>query len=110
MASGSSDRTVRVWDPAQPAQEPLVLRGHEHWVTAVACFASRDLLGVVSASHDLTTRVWDALTGLQLLLLKGAYHLTECLIETLEKSNHSFSNLSRISNLESRISTIKDKL
>ena len=61
IVSGSSDKTVRVWD-AQTGQSVMdPLKGHDHSVTSVAF--SPDGRHIVSGSHDDTVRVWDAQTG-----------------------------------------------
>ena len=61
IASGSGDKTVRVWDAAtgQPVGQPLT--GHTDGVTSVAF--SPDGKRIVSGSDDKTVRVWDAATG-----------------------------------------------
>ena len=55
VASGSSDRTVRLWDVETGACERTLV-GHGDWVYSV-CF-SPDGRMVVSCSADRTARVW----------------------------------------------------
>ena len=57
LASGSRDKTVRLWDLRQPAATPTVLRGHEDWVYSVAF--SPDGQSLASGSRDKTVRLWD---------------------------------------------------
>ena len=61
IVSGSTDKTVRLWDATtgKPIGEPL--RGHDDWVSAVAF--SPDGGRIASASMDGTIRLWDAATG-----------------------------------------------
>jgi hypothetical protein len=64
LATGSADRTVRLWDPStgHPVGEPLT--GHTSWVRAVASVVlpdGRTLLATGSA--DRTVRLWDPSTG-----------------------------------------------
>jgi WD40 repeat protein len=56
VASGSSDRTVRLWDPATGAVR-RTLEGHSDAVRAVAF--SPDGRLVASGSGDRTVRLWD---------------------------------------------------
>jgi WD40 repeat protein len=90
IVSGSLDGTVRVWDAASGA-ELLVLRGHEGSVLAAgfspdgarivsgsASFLGEFLGGTVPGSGSLvgekevnTIRVWDVLSGAELLVLRG---------------------------------------
>jgi len=63
VVSGSSDRTVRVWDAATgtPVGEPFI--GHDGAAYAVAVGQLEGRTIVVSGSSDRTVRVWDAATG-----------------------------------------------
>jgi len=72
IASGSKDKTVRVWD-ARSGEELECLRGHEGWVGSVA--VSPDGRRVVSGpggfSDDNAVRVWDLESGEELACLGG---------------------------------------
>jgi WD40 repeat protein len=64
LATGSNDRTVRLWDPntASPVAEPLT--GHTNWVSAVVAVPlpdGRTLLA--TSSYDGTVRLWDPSTA-----------------------------------------------
>ena len=58
LASGSSDRTLRVWAVGRPEAAPLVLSGHTSrvWDLSV-CKSTRRV--IASASGDATVRVWN---------------------------------------------------
>jgi WD40 repeat protein/serine/threonine protein kinase len=60
VASGSNDRTVRIWD-VQSGQNTSVLYGHETYVRAVAW--APDGKRLASADTDGKTIVWDIQTG-----------------------------------------------
>src|SRR5262249_7232439 len=60
VASGSEDRTVRVWDAATGGAA-LTLSGHQGTVSGVVW--SPDGRRVVSGSEDRTLRVWDVASG-----------------------------------------------
>ena len=61
VATGSRDKTIRIWDAETGAvvREPLV--GHTKAVISVAY--SRDGRYIISGSADNTIRIWDAKTG-----------------------------------------------
>jgi hypothetical protein len=56
LASGSDDRTIRLWDLTDPEAEPIVLAGHDASVTSVAFSPDGDQLA--SGSDDRTIRLW----------------------------------------------------
>jgi WD40 repeat protein len=68
LATGSEDRTVKVWDAAS-GKELLTLRGHTEQVTSVAW--SPDGQRLSTGSWDDTAKVWDAASGRELLTLRG---------------------------------------
>jgi WD40 repeat protein len=75
IASGSEDRTIRVWSRPEPGvtedeDQPIILRGHEEGVMALAALAD-GTDRVVSASQDRTLKVWDVQTGTAVLTLRG---------------------------------------
>ena len=68
IVSGSTDKTVKVWDPAT-GKETLTLNGHSDSVNSVSF--SPDGKRIVSGSDDNTLKVWDAATGLEILTFAG---------------------------------------
>jgi WD40 repeat protein len=68
LASGSEDRTVRVWD-VESGAELFRLEGHRDGVNGVAF--SPDGCRLASASRDKLVWVWDVQTGIELLHLEG---------------------------------------
>ncbi len=68
IVSGSSDKTVKVWD-ADKGQEVFTLMGHTDKVRSVAY--SADGKRIVSGSVDKTVKVWDAVKGKEIFTLKG---------------------------------------
>ena len=68
VMSGSSDRTLKVWD-LQSGQELATLSGHKREVRA--CAVTPDGRRVVSGSSDLTLMVWELHSGQELGMLSG---------------------------------------
>jgi WD40 repeat protein len=61
VVTGSSDRTIRIWDAETGAVVGEPLEGHTESVQSVAY--SPDGRHIVSGSLDKTIRIWDAETG-----------------------------------------------
>jgi WD40 repeat protein len=68
LASGSSDRTVRLWD-TETGTALQTLEGHSSFVKSVAF--SPDGKVLASGSDDRTVRLWDTETGAALQTLEG---------------------------------------
>lgn len=60
LASGSRDKTIRVWDVSGGGQCVLVLSGHDNWVRGLVFHPGGQYL--LSASDDKTVRVWSLST------------------------------------------------
>ena len=60
IVSGSSDKTIRIWnaEPSVAVDKPL--KGHTKWVRSVAF--SPDGQHIVSGSYDKTIRIWNTAT------------------------------------------------
>jgi eukaryotic-like serine/threonine-protein kinase len=75
LASGSADRTVKLWDAASD-KEIMTLTGHTDRVTSVAF--SPDSQRLASASADKTVKLWDPTTGKVVLVLAGHTEQVNC--------------------------------
>jgi len=62
LASGSYDKTIRIWDPAT-GECLQTLEGHTDWVLALAALPDGRL---ASGSEDTTIRIWDPHTWKEL--------------------------------------------
>ena len=68
LASGSDDKTVRLWDGATGV--PIAtLEGHSYSVTSL--LFSPDGSRLASGSWDNTVRLWDSATGVPIATLEG---------------------------------------
>jgi WD40 repeat protein/DNA-binding SARP family transcriptional activator len=70
LASGSADRTIRLWDLRQHGEALHMLTGHAHEVTALSFDRDGDVLA--SGSADKTIRRWDVRSG-QALEIVSSY-------------------------------------
>lgn len=61
IVSGSSDKTLRLWDAASGKAIGEPLKGHENSVSSVAFSPAAKV--IVSGSSDNTLKLWDAATG-----------------------------------------------
>ena len=77
LASGSSDRSVKLWD-VESGEVIHLLRGHYNWVNSVSF--SPDGTKVASGSWDKTVKLWDVTSGECLQTLEG--HSDHCLLYT----------------------------
>ncbi|GLW58756.1 WD40 repeat domain-containing protein [Kitasatospora phosalacinea] len=66
LATGGSDKTVRIWNPATGTQEGQPLTGHTGQVWSMAVFAASDgTPRLVTSGSDKTVRIWNPATGAQ---------------------------------------------
>ena len=73
IVSGSSDQTLRVWNPETGASQEL--RGHRG---LISCLTSLPDERIVSGSYDQTLRVWNLETGAS-QVLRGHTRMSFCL-------------------------------
>src|SRR5207237_7782918 len=71
LASGSSDQTIRLWDPVT-GEERKLLRGHTGAVRTLA-FAAHNSQFLASGSADGTIRIWDVTQGREIKTLSGRF-------------------------------------
>ena len=68
LASGSTDKTVRLWDTTKP-DEWMTLQKHTGWTNVLAFSPDGKMLA--SGSTDKTVQLWDTTTGDPLATLTG---------------------------------------
>ena len=66
LASGSKDKTVRLWD-TDTNEELMTLQKHTGWTNALAFSPDGKMLA--SGSTDKTVQLWDTATGVHLAML-----------------------------------------
>ena len=76
LASGSSDQTVRIWDPAT-GTELAVLHGHTEPVLAICSLTHEDPTLLASSGFEDTVRIWDPATGTERAVLHANTSLVE---------------------------------
>jgi len=91
VASGSFDKTVRLWDAAT-GEERQKLEGHDDCVSIVAF--SPDGKTVASGSFDKTVRLWDAATGEEKLKHQTSRTVTR--IAFSEDGNHLETDIGQL--------------
>jgi WD40 repeat protein len=80
LASGSDDKTVKVWQISQSGRAyslRYTLQGHTSWINAVAFSPDGSLLA--SASHDGTIRLWDTRDGTLVRTITGHSGSVTCI-------------------------------
>ncbi|MCZ8126387.1 MAG: serine/threonine protein kinase [Microcystis sp. LE19-114.1B] len=68
LASGSGDKTIKIWEVAT-GKQLRTLTGHSDTVSSVVY--SPDVRYLASGSNDKTIKVWDVVTGTELRTLTG---------------------------------------
>jgi RNA polymerase sigma factor (sigma-70 family) len=70
LASGSQDRSIRLWDLTADDPRSTILGGHDKGVTALAFVPTAENI-LASAGIDGTIKLWDIVTGRRLATLPG---------------------------------------
>ncbi|ETO08742.1 WD-40 repeat protein [Reticulomyxa filosa] len=73
ICSGSSDKTIRMWD-IETTKQLIVFNGHESTVSSVK-YGSNELGNtLLSGSFDKSMRLWDIRSGQQIQVFNGHVH------------------------------------
>ncbi|KAG0340090.1 hypothetical protein BG000_000720 [Podila horticola] len=88
LATGSFDRTVRIWDGSTNMNELFVLKGHGLNISDLAWGYDSSLL--LSAAYDKTCKLWDVESGKQLDSFEGE-GFVQC-VRFHPQDNHIFFN------------------
>jgi WD40 repeat protein len=70
LASGGTDRTIRIWDPVTGSQQ-AELRGHTGAVVSLCAFSQGDDVWLASGGTDRTIRIWDPASPTAIRVLRG---------------------------------------
>ncbi|KAF9391633.1 hypothetical protein CPB97_005928 [Podila verticillata] len=88
LATGSFDKTVRIWDGSTNMNELFVLKGHGLNISDLAWGYDSSLL--LSAAYDKTCKLWDVESGKQLDSFEGE-GFVQC-VRFHPQDNHIFFN------------------
>jgi WD40 repeat protein len=101
LASGSHDRTVRLWDP-KTGVELVRLEGHKGWIHTLCALRDGRL---ASGSHDNTIRLWNPVNKLETARLEGHTNWVMALAELPDGrlASGSSDNTVRLWDLDSGI-------
>jgi hypothetical protein len=70
LATASSDRSVRIWDPTTSTQR-ATLTGYTDSIHSICAFILDGVTYLATAGNDGTVRIWDPATGTQRNTLSG---------------------------------------
>ncbi len=90
LASGGSDRTVRLFDPRLRKPQVFLFKGHTDTVNALLFDSSRAC--VASGGRDQSVRIWDIRTGRQRSSMMEHFGSVNCLAMSKEKNGAYLSS------------------
>ncbi|CAG8583953.1 4971_t:CDS:10 [Paraglomus brasilianum] len=87
LASGSFDKTVRIWDAVELQKEITCLKGHTLNVSDVHW--SSDSTSLLSGAYDQTCKIWDSETGRSTFTFETE-GFVQCVMFDPQEDNHIF--------------------
>jgi WD40 repeat protein len=78
LATGGSDRTVRLWDPTSGQQVGPMIRAHAGAVLGLAAMRHADAAVLASFGSDGAVRLWSPVTGEEITALDGVHFTALC--------------------------------